>query len=65
MKQRKRRLRDLLIQNPNWFKYIRNNYYIYWNDKDQSPEYLLMRLKRKREGLIINITNELTQGQTP
>ena len=60
-----RRLRDLLIQNPNLFKYIRNNYYIYWDDKDQSPEYLLMRLKRKREGSIINITNELTQGQTP
>ena len=60
-----RRLRDLLIQNPNCFKYIRNNYYVYWDKNDQSPEYLLMRLKRKREGSIINITNELTKGQTP
>ena len=59
------RLRDLLIQNPNWFKYIRNNYYVYWGDKEQPPKYLLMQLKRKREGSIISITNELTQGQTP
>lgn len=59
------RLRDLLIQNPNLFKYIRNNYYVYWGDKEQPPKYLLMQLKRKREGSIINITNELTQGQTP
>lgn len=59
------RLRDLLIREPNCFKYIRNNYYVYWGDKDQPPKYLLMQLKRKREGSIINITNELTQGQTP
>ena len=58
-------LLDLLIQNPNCFKYIRNNYYVYWDKNYQSPEYLLMRLKRKREGSIINITNELTKGQTP
>ena len=61
----KEKLCAILITNPNCFKYIRNNYYIYWDDKDQSPEYLLMRLKRKREGSIINITNELTKGQTP
>ena len=60
-----RRLRDLLIQNPNCFKYIRNNYYVYWGDKDQPPKYLLMQLKRQRAGSIINITNELTKGQTP
>ena len=59
------KLRELLLEQPNWFKYIRNNYYIYWDNKDQSPEYLLMRLKRKRDGSIINITNELTKGQTP
>lgn len=56
------RLRDLLIQNPNWFKYIRNNYYIYWNDTKQ--EYLLMSLKRFRKDSFIDIKKEL-QGQTP
>lgn len=68
----KEKLCAILIANPNCFKYIRNNYYVYWDKKDvywdkkdQSPEYLLMRLKRKREGSIINITNELTKGQTP
>lgn len=59
------RLRDLLIREPNCFKYIRNNYYVYWGDKDQPPKYLLMQLKRQRAGSIINITNELTKGQTP
>lgn len=49
----------LLIQKPNCFKYIRNNYYIYWGDKDQPPKYLLMQLKRQRTGSTINITNEL------
>lgn len=58
-------LRDLLIHKPNCFKYIRNNYYVYWGDKDQPPKYLLMQLKRQRAGSIINITNELTKGQTP
>ena len=57
-----RRLRDLLIQNPNCFKYIRNNYYIYWNDTEQ--EYLLMSLKRFRKDSFIDIKKEL-QGQTP
>lgn len=61
----KERLRNLLIREPNCFKYIRNNYYIYWGDKDQPPKYLLMQLKRQRAGSIINITNELTKGQTP
>ena len=51
---------DLLIQKPNCFKYIRNNYYIYWDDKNQQPKYLLMQLKRQRAGSIINIANELT-----
>ena len=59
------RLRNLLIREPNCFKYIRNNYYVYWGDKDQPPKYLLMQLKRQRAGSIINITNELTKGQTP
>lgn len=58
-------LLDLLIHKPDCFKYIRNNYYVYWGDKDQPPKYLLMQLKRQRAGSIINITNELTKGQTP
>ena len=57
-----RRLRDLLIREPNCFKYIRNNYYIYWNDTEQ--EYLLMSLKRFRKDSFIDIKKEL-QGQTP
>ena len=58
-------LLDLLIHKPDCLKYIRNNYYVYWGDKDQPPKYLLMQLKRQRAGSIINITNELTKGQTP
>ena len=61
----KKRLRNLLIREPNCFKYIRNNYYVYWDDENQSSKYLLMQLKRQRDGSIINITNELTKGQTP
>ena len=54
----------LLIKSPNCFKYIRNNYYVYWNNT--IPEYSLMRLKLKRDGSFINITDQLTkQGQTP
>ena len=54
----------LLIDNSNCFKYIRNNYYVYWNNT--IPEYSLMRLKLKRDGSFINITDQLTkQGQTP
>ena len=54
----------LLIETPNCFKYIRNNYYVYWNNT--TPEYSLMRLKLKRDGSFINITDQLTkQGQTP
>lgn len=56
------RLRNLLIREPNCFKYIRNNYYIYWNDTEQ--EYLLMSLKRFRKDSFIDIKKEL-QGQTP
>lgn len=56
--------RKLLIDNSNCFKYIRNNYYVYWNNT--IPEYSLMRLKLKRDGSFINITDQLTkQGQTP
>ena len=55
-------LLDLLIHKPNCFKYIRNNYYIYWNDTKQ--EYLLMSLKRFRKDSFIDIKKEL-QGQTP
>ena len=58
----KKRLRNLLIREPNCFKYIRNNYYIYWNDTEQ--EYLLMSLKRFRKDSFIDIKKEL-QGQTP
>ena len=58
----KERLRNLLIREPNCFKYIRNNYYIYWNDTEQ--EYLLMSLKRFRKDSFIDIKKEL-QGQTP
>ena len=58
----KERLRNLLIQEPNCFKYIRNNYYIYWNDTGQ--EYLLMSLKRFRKDSFIDIKKDL-QGQTP
>lgn len=57
-----RNLLDLLIHKPNCFKYIRNNYYIYWNDTEQ--EYLLMSLKRFRKDSFIDIKKEL-QGQTP
>ena len=63
--EKEKALCELLIGNPNCFKYIRNNYYVYWGGKDQPPKYLLMQLKRQRAGSIINITNELTQGQTP
>ena len=57
-------LLDLLIHKPNCFKYIRNNYYVYWNNT--TPEYSLMRLKLKRDGSFINITAQLTkQGKTP
>lgn len=62
---KERRLRNLLIREPNCFKYIRNNYYVYWDDENQLSKYLLMQLKRQRDGSIINITNELTKGQTP
>lgn len=55
-------LLDLLIHKPDCFKYIRNNYYIYWNDTEQ--EYLLMSLKRFRKDSFIDIKKEL-QGQTP
>ena len=55
-------LLDLLIHKPDWFKYIRNNYYIYWNDTEQ--KYLLMSLKRFRKDSFIDIKKEL-QGQTP
>lgn len=57
------RLRALLIREPNCFKYIRNNYYVYWND--EPPEYLLMRLKLKRDGSFINITDQLTKQGHP
>ena len=56
-----RNLLDLLIHKPNCFKYIRNNYYIYWNDTEQ--EYLLMSLKRFRKDSFIDIKKEL-QGKT-
>ena len=63
MSEETARLRSLLIENPDCFKYIRNNYYIYRDDA--TPEYLLMSLKRKRDGSFINITDELTkQGET-
>lgn len=55
-------LLDLLIHKPDCFKYIRNNYYIYWNDTEQ--KYLLMSLKRFRKDSFIDIKKEL-QGQTP
>ena len=45
------KLCNLLIENPNLFKYIRNNYYIYWEDKECS----LMQLKRKRMGSVIKL----------
>ena len=62
----KEKLCAILITNPNCFKYIRNNYYVYWGDKDQPPKYLLMQLKRQREGSTIEITDKIRgQGQTP
>lgn len=45
------KLCNLLIENPNLFKYIRNNYYIYWEDRECS----LMQLKRKRMGSVIKL----------
>lgn len=61
--EKEKALCKLLIGKPCCFRYIRNNYYIYWDDA--TPEYLLMRLKLKRDGSFINITDELTkQGQT-
>lgn len=55
----KERLRDLLIREPNCFKYIRNNYYVYWDNENQSPKYLLMQLKRQRDDSTIDIAGEL------
>lgn len=61
--EKEKALCKLLIGKPCCFRYIRNNYYIYRDDA--TPEYLLMRLKRKRDGSFINITDELIkQGQT-
>lgn len=48
------KLCNLLIENPNLFKYIRNNYYIYLGDKECS----LMRLKQKRDGSVIDISED-------
>ena len=45
------KLCNLLIENPNLFKYIRNNYYIYWEEKECS----LMQLKRKRMDSVIKL----------
>ena len=61
--EKEKALCKLLIGKPCCFRYIRNNYYIYRDDA--TPEYLLMRLKRKRDGSFINITDELIkQGET-
>lgn len=53
------RLRDLLIREPNCFKYIRNNYYVYWDDGNQSSKCLLMQLKRQRNDSTIELRDEL------
>lgn len=48
------KLFTLLIKHPNLFKYIKNNYYIYWSNTECS----LMRLKQKRAGSIIDIPKD-------
>ncbi len=52
------KLSYLLIKHPNLFKYIKNNYYIYWDDKEYPKECSLMRLKQKRAGSIIDIPKD-------
>ena len=42
------KLRCYLIEKPSWFKYIKSNYYVYWDESNS--KYLLMRLKLKRDG---------------
>jgi len=42
------KLRCYLIKKPSWFKYIKSNYYVYWDESNS--KYLLMRLKLKRDG---------------
>lgn len=51
------KLCKLLITNPNCFKYIKNNYYIHWNE--ESGDYELMHLKRLREGSKIDIKDKI------
>ena len=55
----------LLIESPNCFKYIRNNYFVLWDNSDKE-KYCLMRLKLNRKESTIEITDKIReQGQTP
>lgn len=54
----------LLIETPNCFKYIRNNYFVLWDNSDKE-KYCLMRLKLNRKESTIEITDKIReQGQT-
>lgn len=62
--EKEKALCELLIGNPNCFKYIRNNYFVLWDSDEE--KYCLMRLKLNRKESTIEITDKKrAKGQTP